>query len=181
LAQQFEMPIPTFTEYAGVIATAFKDKYKGKPWREQPALFLEPGSSLVANVLSYFARVVNIKNIRGKDIATVSGSLFNINARAKRVNPFMRVVSMSNGGQVYADLDLAGYTCVESDYLYTHYNGPLMENDFVVFDNVGSYSLSFKPPFIWPNVPVLEFRDGELNEVKRQEELADILATYQVD
>lgn len=181
LAQQFEVPIPSFSEYAGVIATIFRNKYKGKPWREQPALFLEPGSSLVANVMSYFARVVNIKNIRGKYIATVSGSLFNINARAKRVNPCMRVVPMPVGGQDYADLDIGGYTCVESDYLYAHYDGPLNEGDFVVFDNVGSYSLSFKPPFIWPNVPVLEYRDGCLHVVKRQEELSDIMTTYPFD
>lgn len=180
LARQFEVPVPSFAEYAGVIATAFRARYKGKPWREQPALFLEPGSSLVANVLNYYAKVVNIKSVRGKDIATVAGSLFNINPRAKRLNPYMRVVAIQGGGRLYQDLDIGGYTCVESDYLFSHYEGPLQVGDFVVFGNVGSYSLSFKPPFIWPNVPVVESVNGRFVEMKRQEELSDILVTYKL-
>ena len=35
-----------------------------------------------------------------------------------------------------------------------------------------------KPPFILPNFPVLELRDGRVTVVKRQETFDDIFRTY---
>ena len=69
----------------------------------------------------------------------------------------------------YNSLDMAGYTCIESDYLYKDYQGELSRDDFVVFHNVGSYSLVMKPPFILPDVPVLELADEKSVFVKKKQ------------
>lgn len=182
LVRQFEVPVPDFSAYAAAMATVFAEEYAALPYDEQPALFLEPGSSLVADTLQFVTKVINIKNIRGKEIATVTGSVFNIHAQSKHINPPLQVVHGHDApiGE-YSDLDFGGYTCIDSDYLYRHYQGPLSVGDYLVFGNVGSYSFTLKPPFILPNVPIVELREGEVMLVKRQEVQSDIFGSYLFD
>ena len=73
---------------------------------------------------------------------------------------------------------MAGYTCIESDYLYKGYKGNLAKGDFVVFHNVGSYSLVMKPPFILPDVPCLEMNDGTIMQVKRKQSVESIFEDF---
>ena len=181
LARQFEVEVPTFADYAAAVASDLARSYGHLPERSQPVLFLEPGSALAANAMQYVTKVINIKNIRGKVLATVSGSVFNINARSIKVNPPIRVVSAGGETQDYEDLDVGGYTCIETDLLYRHYRGSLSVGDYIIFGHVGSYSLSFKPPFIMPNVPIVELRKGEVRLIKRQEVQSDIFGTYNFD
>ena len=80
---------------------------------------------------------------------------------------------------MYQNLDFGGYTCIEGDYLYRGYNGPLSIGDLVVFENVGSYSVVLKPPFILPNFPVVELCKGDVKVVKRKETFDDLFQTYE--
>jgi diaminopimelate decarboxylase len=98
-------------------------------------------------------------------------------------NPPVHVIHPAKGlreQKEYVDLDFAGYTCIESDYLYRGYNGQLAVGDWVVFENVGSYSVVLKPPFIWPNFPIIEYNSerGDSRVVKRQETFDDVFHTF---
>ena len=79
-------------------------------------------------------------------------------------------------------MDFGGYTCIESDYLYRGFNGALAIDDYVVFDNVGSYSVVLKPPFILPNFAMLDYDDeaGTLELVKARESFDDIFKTFEI-
>lgn len=177
LAIQFDSPIPTYAEYAEAAAKPVAEFYEGKARR--PKLLIEPGSALAGDVMSFAAPVVSVKNVRGKEIATVLGSIYNINPTLNKKNPPLQVFSTPEApGR--CNLDFGGFTCIESDYLYRHYSGPLSEGDYVVFGNAGSYSIVLKPPFILPNFPVLELmRDGTIVEIKRSETFDDLFRTYQ--
>ena len=52
--------------------------------------------------------------------------------------------------------------------------------DYLVFSNVGSYSIVFKPQFIMPNVPIIEYREtiGTYEIIKRQETMNDVFSTF---
>ena len=93
------------------------------------------------------------------------------------VNPPIEVIHTAEG-QLYHDLDMVGYTCIESDVLYRQYSGQLAVGDFVVFSNCGSYSIVMKPPFILPNVPVVDISQGETRLIKRAETFEDVFGTY---
>ena len=131
----------------------------------------------------FASSVVSIKDIRGKAIATLLGSIYNINPTLNKKNPPLTVYNIGDGPRhSFNGLDMAGFTCIESDYLYRNYNGPLAVGDMVVFDNVGSYSVVLKPPFILPNFPMLELKeDGTAQVVKRQETFDDLFRTYSFD
>ena len=176
LKTQFDSHIPSYREYALETATVFANYFAGKA--EKPMLIIEPGSALVGDCMSFVSRVVNIKNVRGKYIATLLGSIYNINPTLNKKNPPIEVISMGEEQKDYKDLDFGGFTCIESDYLYRHFDGKLAVDDVVVFGNVGSYSVVLKPPFILPNFPVLDISEGEIELVKKQECFDDIFHTF---
>ena len=176
LKAQFDSEIPTYKQYAEAVAPVFEEYFKDK--ENKPMLLIEPGSALVGDCMHFMAKVVNIKEVRGKSIATVLGSIYNINPTLNKKNPPICVYSMSDEQKEYVDLDFGGFTCIESDYLYRHYNGKLAKGDFVEFGNVGSYSVVLKPPFILPNFPIIDISEGETELIKRGETFDDLFHTF---
>ena len=174
LKKQFDAYIPTYQEYAQEVAPIFAEKFGSMP--NPPLLLIEPGSALVGDCMSFVAKVVSIKNIRGQYFATLLGSSHNINISGK--NPPLTVYPLANERFEYDNLNFVGYTCIESDVLYRGFNGLLGVGDFVEFANAGSYSVVLKPPFILPNFPVLDISGDNPILIKRQECFDDIFRTY---
>ena len=179
MRKQFSVNIPTFEEYAEVASKPFTEYFSNQQY--QPLLIIEPGTALVANAMRYVTQVRSIKNNQGRTIATLSGSSYNINPKANRQNFSLpiEVFSKKQSRQYFEGVWFAGYTCIESDYLYSGYNGELATGDYVVFDEIGSYSVVMKPPFINPNVPIVEIEENETYKLfKRKEAFDDIFHTY---
>lgn len=176
LKEQFDSEIPTYRQYAEAVAPAFAEHFKDS--EKKPMLLIEPGSALVGDCMHFVSKVINIKNVRGKSIATLLGSIYNINPTLNKKNPPIEVCPMGGEQKEYKDLDFGGFTCIESDYLYRHYDGKLAKGDMVVFGNVGSYSVVLKPPFILPNFPVIDISEGEFEIIKRGETFDDLFHTF---
>lgn len=174
LKKQFDTYIPTYQEYAENVAPLFTKKFGSMP--NPPQLLIEPGSALVGDCMSFVAKVVSIKSIRGQYFATLLGSSHNINISGK--NPPLTVYPIANERIEYDNLNFVGYTCIESDVLYRGFNGLLGVGDFVEFANAGSYSVVLKPPFILPNFPILDISGNNPVLIKRQECFDDLFRTY---
>lgn len=136
---QFTSEIPGYKEYAEAAATVFADYFKGKD--NAPELIIEPGSAVVGDCMKFVGTVKTIKNVRGKYFASVLGSQKNISMTG--LNPPMEVVHMSDG-EMYENLDMVGFTCIEGDVLYKNYTGKFAVGDAIVISNCGSYSLVMK-------------------------------------
>lgn len=183
LRKQFNCKVPHFKEYANIIAMQLNRYYKNVGEKMKPKLILEPGTALVSDTMRFVAKILDIKNIYGRNIAITSGSKFNLGKFSSNINLPMQVFSEKEGirsrrGRKYTDI--SGYTCIESDYLVKQYKGNIKKSDFVVFDNVGSYSIVFKPPFIRPNVAIIDYdyRNKKYKIVKNAETFQDIFHTY---
>jgi diaminopimelate decarboxylase len=148
---------------------------------EKPVLYIEPGTALVANTLRFYTTVINIKDIKGRRIATVAGSIFNISPY-RRVRHLPARVIRNPGGNNSASpaeqYDIAGYTCIEDDYLSFGVPGPIAPGDFLEYRNVGSYSIVMKPPFILPNVPILALKDGRTFLARRAEPVGNLFESF---
>jgi diaminopimelate decarboxylase len=143
--------------------------------------FIEPGTALVANAMDFYSKIYSIKNVDGIGIATLWGSVFNITGNSRGSNfPFEIIKSSKVGQNVFINM-FVGYTCIESDVFNSSVDNELSINDIIVFKNVGSYSLVFKPPFILPNCPVYMFYDETVMVIKRSENFDDIFGTYFFD
>jgi diaminopimelate decarboxylase len=178
LKKQFSEEIPTYEDYAKAVCPILNDYFKAKGYL--PRMYIEPGSALVGDCMKFVAPVVSIKQVRNQTIATLRGSIYNINPTLNTKNPPVEVFHM-NGNDVsdYTDVNFGGFTCIESDYLYKGYNGKLAVNDLIMFGNVGSYSVVLKPPFILPNFPIVSVEDGDVHLVKRKETFDDLFQTYE--
>ena len=176
LKAQFDTPIPTYNQYAIEAASPFAEHYDKSEYK--PLLLVEPGTALVGDVMRFAAKVKSIKTVRGKPIATILGSIYNINPTLNKKNPPLTVVHGNGQTAEYIDLDFGGFTCIESDYVYKGYNGTLAVDDYAVFENAGSYSVVLKPPFILPNFAVLDIAGGKAELIKRSETFYDLFCTY---
>ena len=173
LKAQLGSHIPSYDEYARAAASVFAEHFMGD---EKPELIIEPGSALIGDCMKFVATVKNIKEVRGKYIATALGSQKNISMSG--VKPPMEVFSSGKKQENYKDINIVGFTCIEGDVLYKGYNGKLGSGDMVVFGNCGSYSLVMKPPFILPNFAVLDIGGDTVRVIKRAETFNDLFHTF---
>jgi len=174
---------PDYDDYAAAVAQQFSDRFGSRA--RKPELVIEPGGGLAGDVMKLVTKVTDIRRVRGKAIATLLGTFYNINPTLvftfaeESQNVPMRVFRKDpSDPAVYEDLDFGGSTCIEFDYMNRHYNGPLAVGDYVVFDNAGAYSVVLKPPFIIPNFAVVSVTSKGVREVKRAETFEDIFRTY---
>ena len=176
-ARQIKHECCEIEDYAKQSALFAADHFKDVD--NAPELIIEPGTAVVADTMKLMCQVKNIRCIWGKWIATVSASQKNISMQG--INPPIEIIHINEeDSRDYPDMDIAGFTCIESDYLYKGYNGKLAVGDYVIFDYCGSYSLVYKPPFINPNIPVVGIgKDVKQSKLlKRRETAEDILCTY---
>jgi len=179
LAKQFGGYIPTFEDYASVVAVQMNKKYGYLPADKQPLLLTEPGTTLISGFMSFIGTVKTIKNVKGKSYVTFDCSGGNMGDICHLKN--LPITIYHNGGQQQklSDASFVGYTCLEHDHIYEGYSGELAVGDYVQFRNVGSYSNVFKPPFILPNCAMVGIKeDGQFYLLKTAETIDDIFHTY---
>ncbi|MBR5994327.1 MAG: pyridoxal-dependent decarboxylase [Lachnospiraceae bacterium] len=174
LSRQLGTEPPCFKDYADKSAKLFADYFKDE--ENAPMLLIEPGTAVVANCMRYVCRIETIKQICNKTYASTNGSQKNINVCG--INLPMQIIGGGRERKQYSDIDLVGYTCIESDCLYSGYSGEIGIGDYVIFSNCGSYSLVMKPPFIFTNVPVIDISGDMVEIIKRAETFDDLFTTY---
>lgn len=179
LAMQFGGHIPTYQEYAEIIATAMKNKYGHLSYEEQPILYTEPGTTVISGYMSFMAKVESIKNVKGKTYITFNGSGGNIGDICHLKQLPISVYHMGEKMISCVNATFVGYTCLEHDHIYEDFTGKIAVGDIVEFRNVGSYSNVFKPPFILPNCTIIcENSIGNFEIIKNRETFDDIFHTY---
>lgn len=170
-----------YSDYAKVIGRVLSKKFsKEKKW---PTLFLEPGTALVSDCQIFCTHVNSVKKVRGVGFATVAGSVMDIspNARSSKL-PVQAVLNPNvKRNKLHSTYNVVGYTCIESDYLTRNLNVPLLEGDFVVYSNVGSYSVVMRPPFILPSNPILLYqgKNHPLKLIKKRQSNKDVFRLFE--
>jgi diaminopimelate decarboxylase len=180
LKQQFDCHIPTYAEYAGAIAHQVRARF---PQDNCPELIVEPGVAVVADVLTFAAKIVGLKTVRSRQIALAVGSIHNVKPTGSDKKLSMTVCKndyQNNSKISSSPVDIVGYTCMEHDCLYENYPEPVSIGDYLVVDNMGAYTIVFKPPFIRANPPIIGY-DSAANEyslIRRTETSQDVFCTY---
>lgn len=179
LACQFGGHIPSFAEYASVVAEAMKERYGQLPIEQQPILYTEPGTTLISGCMSFLGTVKTIKNVKGKDYVTFDCCGGNMGDICHLKNLPITVYHNGEPLRSLSNATFVGYTCLEHDHIYEGFSGELAVGDYIQFRNIGSYSNVFKPPFILPNCAMVSIRDnGEVKLIKEAETIDDIFKTY---
>ena len=170
---------PTFDEYA----TTIFDNLKNDTWfvNNQPFVILEPGVSVVSNALSFVAKVIAIKKIRGKNFLLIEGGVYNVKPTMHKINlPFHSIPKNETPKNAKDYYDVVGSTCMEKDVVLSQVelNNP-KKNDFIQIDNVGGYTIVKTPNFInfVPAIITLK-EDGSHTIIRHRQTIEDVVATY---
>ena len=177
-AEQFEN-IPSYHEYATVVAGAFAKHYADLSEESKPILITEPGTTLINHFIDFISEVDAIKTIRNKNFAVLNCSEHNLGETCTLKELPIKIVPAGNKQSVFSNIDFTGYTCLEQDVMRRDVTCKLAVGDYIVFGNVGGYSNVLKPPFIRPNCAMIAITSDEKDVlIKSKETYDDILATY---
>jgi len=168
----FSVVPPTFEEYASLIGKEFFERFGD----DGPYLFVEPGISMIANAMDFVVKALDLRDINGRQILTVDGSVNNLFPTGSKYTPDYSVISQEDRKPKHCDI--AGYTCMEHDVLMESVDIAIEPGDFIVFHNRGAYSNVYKPPFIKSAPPIVGM-DGEV--FSRRQTYEDVIATYKVN
>ena len=170
---------PTYEDYANCILNEveksawFKDR--------QPTIIIEPGSSVVSNVFTYFTKVYQIKNIGKTNFVMVDGTVFDIKPTMHSNNLPHKVYCANSTEETFIG-NVVGSTCMEKDILLNSVTLPKVKSgDFIQFNGVGAYTICLTPTFINFLAPILSFENGDFIEVRRRQTIEDILPLYKFD
>ncbi|WP_368668793.1 diaminopimelate decarboxylase [Sporosarcina sp. 6E9] len=166
--------VPSFDDYANAICSIMnKEKVH---FTEDPLLIIEPGLALVVDTFKFYCVVMDVKKNQNDYFVLVKGSVHNIKPTMHTKNMPMAHVKKSTGIYQHEKFNVVGYTCMEKDYLAIDHAGDLpVPGDFLIFNNVGAYTIVFDPPFIKERPPII-VQDGKKFELARKrEKLNDII------
>lgn len=168
IPKSFRMNTPTFDDYAESICEVMKNEFI--EWIHKPLLILEPGVSMVANVFSFAAKVFEVKTIGDQTFIVVDGSIHNVKPTMHKNNPAFRKISCRERKQKIGAYHIVGYTCMEKDYIAKEITSELPQiGDYILFENVGAYTIVFNPPFIKERPGIVAVEDKKFTVARKRE------------
>lgn len=169
---------PDFASYSRTLAASLR-----RFDFTQTTLIVEPGISLVGDCFSFYAPIVAIKRRRGRRLLVVDGSAQIV--RPSGHSHALPITALDRQKEALIGppepCDVSGYTCMEDDYLARGAVLPeVAVGDYVRFDNVGAYTVVFKPPFIRGAPPIYARLADRLTLARRAESTDDLFSTYEL-
>ena len=167
LIQKYNLEVPTIDQYAKTITSVLHEEIASP---EKPTLVIEPGISMVANIMHLFAEILEIKKIGNTLYAVCDSSINVVNPEKSKITPSYRIISQNNEpSEKKVTYIIVGNTCLEYDIIIEKHEGTLKRGDFIMFINKGAYSHVRTPIFIMPRPPIIG-REGQIYKEKDSSE-----------
>ena len=153
---------PLYKDYAKTIYSVFK-KFTKKYNTKLPGIIIEPGTSIIADSMKFVSNVKKVKKIKNHNIIVCLSAMHLLSPTNKKINLpvdlYDKNCKLKNYNDGYKYL-VSGFTCIESDILGEISVKTKIDNShFLVFNNVGSYSIVMGSNFILPQPAIFKF-DG---------------------
>lgn len=177
LKNQFTITVPTYEDYAKVVAGTMAKHYAGVD--KKPLLMTEPGTTVVSRYLSLLTTVTGVKTIKDKHIALVDADYHNTGETSRMMKVPFAHYHCGTGEESKELPDIMGFTCLEQDYIFKEFPNKVRVGDVIEFRNIGGYSVVYKPPFIQPCCAMVAIaKDGSVKLIKERETFEDIFKTF---
>lgn len=168
---------PDYEDYADCILR----ECSSNGWfiKNAPAIVIEPGVSVTANVFSYVSKIFQVKEIAGRKFLTTDGTVFDVKPTMHGNNLPYAFYTHNDSTRTYV-ADLVGSTCMEKDVILKDITVPasVAHGDYVRIDGVGAYTIVLSPTFINFLSPIIEFKDGKAFVVRRRQNIEDVISLY---
>lgn len=156
---------PTFQEYADVIHTELAPTVD----LTRTTLILEPGNALTASAFSFVSRVIDVKAQPDCTVVVTDGSRTFVDPLFQKQRYLDTEVRRRPNAPIVPCQLITGATCLEFDRLFTLRDAPALSvDDYIIYNNVGAYTLCLSPLFInLPPTVYMRRADGTLTTVRR--------------
>jgi diaminopimelate decarboxylase len=182
LASSFAVnDVPDFKAYGKLIGEELILYFEESGRVKLPQLFIEPGSSVVADSLWFVSKIHTIKNIEQKNILVTYAARHLLTPTNKTVQLPIEVYHCSKIKFTKPRLEflVVGYTCIESDILGKAQTDFVPQvDDFIAVSNVGSYSVVMGSDFILPQPAIYNLKNGVLSIVRPARSTANVLSDF---
>ncbi len=177
LKNQFTIDVPSYEEYAKVVAGTMAKHYANS--EKKPILMSEPGTTAVSRYLSLVTTVKAIKEVQGRNIAILDCDIHDAGETCQMMKSPYTLMHSGIGEPSKTPIDLTGFTCLEQDTLFKDFPESVKVGDIVELRNVGGYSVVYKPPFIMPSCPIVAINENGIAEVvKERDTYENVFRTY---
>lgn len=173
--------VPDFKAYGKLIGDKFSDFFIKSGRLDWPDLFIEPGSSVVADCLWFLSRIHTMKKIGKKNILVTYAGRHLLSPTNKTIQFPVELYQTLNSelNNLNDDLFVVGYTCIESDILgLVNCKDISKEYDFIAIGNVGSYSIVMGSDFILPQPAIYIYNNKELKLIRPRKSTFNILNDF---
>ena len=177
---------PTFREYGELIGRKFLEYFDKRGYGVLPVLYLEPGSSVVADCFSFVSKIHTEKTFDNRKALVSFAGRHLLSPTNKLVKLPCQVINLRkdellNCSNDTISYDVVGYTCIESDILgkvegYSKFD---CSNSYIEFSNVGSYSVVMGSNFILPEPPIFKLDvENQLILIRKKRTAQEVLSQF---
>lgn len=157
---------PQFCDYMEVISSELSKQFD----KENIVLVVEPGASLVSSPINFVTSVIDVKQTTANNFVVTDGSRINIDPLMNKTRYFFKIKYKSEiKRRIIETQVISGFTCMENDRLFKLEKYPeLAIGDKVIYEKIGSYTMSLSPLFIkyFPTVYVI--KGGNIYQVRER-------------
>ena len=175
---------PSYKDYGRLIGGKLFEFFNNRNGGNIPTLYLEPGSSVIADCFTFVSKIHTIKSFTNREILVSFAGRHLLSPTNKTVKlpcEIVRVKNNEKSNDQACQYEIAGYTCIESDILGIANGDSNIESSeiFIEFTNVGSYSIVMGSNFILPEPPIYRL-DEEYNliPIRKKRTAEDVLGQF---
>lgn len=173
--------LPSFDDYAKVVGGELKAYFLelGLTSSEMPKLFIEPGSSVIADGMYYISKIHAKKNIAGRNYLITYAGRHLLSPTNKTIDLPLELGGEEVNGS--SEAYVVGYTCIEGDVLgkVTISDELDLDKTFVIVKNVGSYSIVMGSDFILPQPAIYSIdADFELKKIRATKKAVEVYNSF---
>lgn len=158
---------PVFDDYFSITNSILSKAFDLK----KTSVIVEPGISLVGSVIDYVTTVIDVKSTKNNRFVLLDGSRIHIDPLMRKKSYAYHIEQSTSPARELQTQILCGFTCMENDRFF-HYEGDsLSEDDKIVFEKVGAYTMGLSPQFIEAYPAVYVERGAEIKLVRNKQNL----------
>lgn len=176
--------VPSYEHYGQLIGDKLSEYFHQTGLKEWPVLFIEPGSSVIADALHFLTRIHHIKKVNNKNIAITYAGRHLLSPTNKTVMLPAHIGSFDQAKEKATDIEteymISGFTCIESDILaLVKTKSNLGQNNFISISNVGSYSIVMGSDFILPQPAIYAINDKGKRLIRSSKSVEQIMNSFE--
>ena len=176
---------PSYEDYGELIGGRLFDYFSNTSIGNVPTLYLEPGSSVIADCFTFVSNFHALKSFKNRDILVSFAGRHLLSPTNKTIKLPCEIINtqaqIDQPTSEKSQYEIVGYTCIESDILgLVEGNVNLdLNNSFVEFTNVGSYSIVMGSNFILPEPPIFRIDgENEIKTIRKRREAREVLDQF---